>query len=89
MDPRKYPREKIWTHKTPTRKNLDLRNTHEKKSWTHEIPPRKKILTHEMPTRKNFGLTKYPPEEFLDPRRYGGTMARDPRDPRWHETHGI
>ena len=64
----KYPQEKIWTRKIPTRKNfghtesppekmLDPRNTHEKKSWTHEIP-----------TRKNFGPTKYPLEKISDPR---------------------
>ena len=30
-----------------TRKNLDPRNTHEKKFQTHEIPTRKKLQTHE------------------------------------------
>ena len=51
--PRKYSREKI----------LHPQSIHEKKCWTHEIPPKKKFLdprhtheknlwTHEIPTRK-------------------------------------
>ena len=36
---------------------LDPRNTHEKKSLTHEIP-----------TGENFGPTKYPRDKILDPR---------------------
>ena len=58
-------------------KSLDLRITHEKKSYTHEIL-----------TRKKLGPTKYPRENILDPRNtheknfqtHEGTMARDPRD---------
>ena len=38
------------------RKILDPRNTHEKKSWTHEKP-----------TGNKFGPTKYPYEKILDP----------------------
>ena len=74
----KYTRKKFGPTKIPTRKSLDPRNTHEKKFQTQEIP-----------TRKDFGPTKYPQQKIKDPRRHGGTMARSPRDPRWHETHGI
>ena len=38
---------------------------------------------------KYFGPTKYPREKLSHPRRHDGTMAVDPGDPRWHETHGI
>ena len=38
-------------------KILDPQNTHERKFWTHEIP-----------RRKNLRPTKYPREEFSDPR---------------------
>ena len=56
-----------------TRKNLDPRNTHDKKFQTHEIS-----------TRKNLGPTKYPREKTLDPRNthekkvrtHEGTVAR-------------
>ena len=58
--------------------------THEKKSWTHEIPTKKNwdprntqekvFWAHEITTSKNFGLTKYP-------RRHDGAMALNPRDP--------
>ena len=78
--------KKFWTHEIPTRKNFGLTKYPWEKIWTHEIS-----------TRKNFGLTNYPREKIsdprnthkkkiLDPRRHGGTIARDPR---WHETHGI
>ena len=59
---RNYPREKI----------LEQRNTHEKKSWTHEIP-----------TRINFGPTKYPRENIQNPRNTHegtSTMERDLRN---------
>ena len=72
----------LYIHEVPTKhpreKILVPRNIHEKK-----------IRTHEISTRRNFGPTKYPREKNSDPRRHGDTMARDPRDPRWHETHGI
>ena len=72
----------LHNHEVPTKhareKCLDPRKYLQEKFWTHEIP-----------TRKNFGLTKYTREKFLDPRRHGGTMARDPGDPRWHRTHRI
>ena len=57
---------------------FDPRNTHEKK-----------FLTHEIPTRKGFGLTKYPREKVLDPRRHDGTAAQDLRDSRWHNTRNL
>ena len=63
------------THEILTRKMLDPRNTHEEKCWTHEIPMRKK-----------FGHTKYTKDKKFGPRSHDGTMARDPRDPRWHGT---
>ena len=44
--PTKYPREKI----------SDSQNTHDKKSWIHEIP-----------SRKTFRFTKYPRKKMLDP----------------------
>ena len=59
---RNYPREKI----------LEQRNTHEKKSCTHEIP-----------TRINFGPTKYPRENIQNPRNTHegtSTMERDLRN---------
>ena len=79
--------------KLPTwEKNLNSRNTHEKKFATYEISTRKnwdpcntldkKFGTHEIPTRKNLKPTKYP-------RRHDGTMALDPRDPQWHAIHEI
>ena len=43
--------------KHPGEKNLDSRNTHEKKFETRKIP-----------TRKNLGPTKYPSENILNPR---------------------
>ena len=36
---------------------MNLRNTHQKKFWTHEIP-----------TGKDLGPIKYPRENILDPR---------------------
>ena len=57
---------------------LGPRNTHEKKFGTHETS-----------TRKNLRHTKYPREKFSDSLRHDGTVTRDPRDTRWHETHGI
>ena len=59
-------------------KILDPRNTHQKKFETQEIP-----------TRKYSEPTKYPRKNFSDPLRHDGTVARDPQDPRRHETHGI
>ena len=74
----------------PTNENYEI--THERKFWTHEIPTEKiwnPRNTHEkiskspkIQTLKNFRPTKYP-------RRQDGTMALDPRDPRWHATHEI
>ena len=43
------------THEIPTGKNLNPRNTHNKK-----------FPTHELPTRKTFGPMKYPWETFLN-----------------------
>ena len=70
------------------RKNLDPRNTHEKKFWTHEILARKnldprntleqKFRTHEIPMRKNFGPTKARWQHGTRPTR--PTMARDSRN---------
>ena len=42
-----------------------------------------------MPTRKIFGPIKYPREKILDPRKHDGTIARDPREAKWHGAHGI
>ena len=49
--------EKAWNQEIPTKKMLDLRNTHMKKFGTQEIP-----------TRKRFRPTKYPQQKILDPR---------------------
>ena len=64
--PTKHPREKL----------LDLRNTHEKKCSTHEVP---NFCTHEVPTRKNFGPTKYPwrHDSIMAPRPTGPTTPHD------------
>ena len=48
----------------------------------YEITHERKSWTHEIPTRKYLEPTKYP-------RRYDGTMALEPPDPRWHATHEI
>ena len=48
----------------------DPRNTHEKKSWTNEIP-----------TRKNFGPTKYPREKIWDPRNTHDKNSRPTKYP--------
>ena len=66
----------------------------------HELPtkyPREKLPDHKIPRRKRFGSTKNPRKKFLDPRNihekkfrtHEVTMARDPRDKRWHEIHGV
>ena len=68
--------------KHPGEKNLDSRNTHEKKFETRKIPTRKKFGTHEIPIRKYFEPTKYPREKIFDPRNtHGAKMTR------WHWTH--
>ena len=74
----KYSREKI----------LNLRNTHERKSWTYEIPTRKilnprntqekKFWTHETATRKKFIPTKTRWYDGTRPRR--PNIARDGRN---------
>ena len=56
---------------------MDVQHAHEKTFWTLQIR-----------SSKNLGPTKYPREKRY-PRRYDDTMAQDPRDPRWHDTHGI
>ena len=84
-----YKKKNFWTHedthekkfgptKYPREKISDPPNIHEKKCGTHEIP-----------MRKNFRPTKYPREKITDSRRHSGTIARGPRDPRWHETHAV
>ena len=66
----------------------------------HELPtkyPREKLPDRKIPRRKRFGSTKNPRKKFLDPRNihekkfrtHEVTMARDPRDKRWHEIHGV
>ena len=80
----------------PTTENYEI--SHERKSWTHEIP-----------TRKCFRPTKYPLENILDPRNnhekifwtheipmgknFGPTKYLrkhdGTRDPRWHATLEI
>ena len=72
----KYLEEKnVMPTKQSRAKISDPRNTHEKKIWTHEIPT-KKISDPRNNHEEKFCTRK-------------GTMARDPRDPRWHETHRI
>ena len=45
LGPTKYPWEKISDpHEISTGKYLDLQNTHEKKSWTHELPTRRNFV---------------------------------------------
>ena len=76
------------TYETSTRKKFSTReNTHKIKFGPTKYE--KKFHIHEIPTRKNVGPTKYPPEKIKDSRTHGGTMARGPGDPRWHETHGM
>ena len=67
----KYPREKI----------SDLRNTHEKKLWTHEI-----LTRHEIPPRIYFEPTKYPRENILGPRNTRENILEPdiPTKARWH-----
>ena len=72
------PTKKIGTHEIPTRKKWDPQNTGEKKFGTHV----KKYRAHEIPTRKYFQPTKCP-------RGHNGTIALDPRDPRWLTIHEI
>ena len=67
----KYPREKIFYPRNIHEKILDPRNTHEKNL---------------RPSRKYSELTICPQENFSDPRRHDGIVARDPR---WHETNGT
>ena len=85
---RNYPREKI----------LNPRNTHDEKSWTHEIQPRKN-RGHTKASKK-LGTTKYTHEKIFwtheiptrksfeptkYPRRHHGTRPTRPtmaRDPR-------
>ena len=66
----------------------------------HEVPTkhaREKLLDPQNTHEKKSGPTKYPREKNSDSRNtreknfwtHEGTMARYPRDPRWHETHGI
>ena len=50
---------------------------------------REKNWAHEIPTKKCFRPLKYQREKITDPRKYDGTMTRDPRDPRWQETHRM
>ena len=66
-----------------------LRNMHKKKPLNPRKHPRGKVWTHKIPTRKNFAPTKYSREKITASERRGDTMARDPRDPQWQETHGI
>ena len=64
-------------------KNLDPRNTHEIKIWTHEIKyPQEKILDPRNTHMKNFLSMKYPPEKNSDARRHDNTRPTVARDPR-------
>ena len=73
-----YKKKFLNPRRYPREKISDPPNIHEKKCGTHEIP-----------MRKNFRPTKYPREKITDSRRHSGTIARGPRDPRWHETHAV
>ena len=84
--PRNIHEKKIWTHEIPTRKNfgpteyprqelLDPRNTHEKNSEPTNHP-RGKVLDPQNTHKERF-------------RTHKCTIARDPRDQRWHKTYGI
>ena len=74
--PTKHSREKIWTHEIRTERNFGPTKHPRENNFGPTKHPREKIRTHEIPMRKNFGPTK-------------GTTARDSRDLRLHETHGI
>lgn len=76
--PTKYSREK----------NLDPRKTLKKKYWTHKTPMRKKFAHRKYPRKKNYGQNKIPTRKGFG-QGTGGTMARDPRDPRLYKTHEI
>ena len=77
------------TQEIPQEKRFDRRHTLEKKFRTQEVPMRKNLDSQNTHDKKYFGPMQYPREKILDPRRYGGTMARVPQDPRWHKTHRI
>ena len=68
----KYPREKKFG---PTRKNFRLMKYPREKNFGPTKYPREKILDPRNTNEKKFGLTGYP-------RRHGGTMALNQRDPR-------
>ena len=51
LNPRK---EILGLQKHPRKTKLSPRNTHEEKSWIHEIPTIKKFWTHEIPRTKYF-----------------------------------
>ena len=59
------------------------------KIWDPRNSHEKKIETDEILTGKYFGPTKYPREKFSDPLKHDGTVALDPRDSQWQETHVI
>ena len=92
LEPRNIYEKKFWTHKIPTRKNLEPtkftqekilnpRNAHEKSFRIHEITTRKNFGSTKYPREKRFGHTRCVPEKILEPRKHDGTMARDSRDP--------
>ena len=73
MGPRNTHERKILTHEIPTTKHFGPTNTHQK--ILDPQNPKRKISDPRNTHEKNFGPTKYP-------RSHGGTMARNPRDPR-------
>ena len=77
LNPRRYPREKVWTHEIPTRKNFRPTKYPWEKMWDPRNTHEKKFSTHKIPTRKNYGLTKAQWHDSTRPAR--PTMARDPR----------
>ena len=70
-------------------KNLDPRKTHKKKYWTHKTPMRKKFAHTKYPRQKITDQLNTHEKRFWTHVGTGGTMTRDPRDPRLNKTHKI
>ena len=73
-------RKKFGLHEMLTRKNVGPTKYPREKIWNPRNTYEKIFRTRKIPTWKNFQPMKYP-------WRHDGTVAQDPRDPRWHETH--
>ena len=68
---------------------MDPRKTHKKKYWIKKTPMRKRFANTKYPRQKITDQKNTHEKRFWTHEGTGGTMAREPRDPRLNKTDEI